>query len=243
MRARALELSHQRAEHENVEEAIEIIAGILMEEGLSEELISESINMDIIRFLRSKLMETSPHRPQSSLNALMWYHVMLLKTGSRNEWTLRRKCGATQVVAYLPLVLEALQQNITARVVLTREYLQAEKREEAVQAGMLMAGLAWTEISMLEFLHGVSKGNYEEQVSEPTVSINSGQEEEQGFRESTERDEEVDDVFVNSKNESYIIINSDIRKLYAKRPPTMESMILAQFATRYYKKHHSQMFI
>ena len=85
-----------------------------------------------------------------------------------------------------------------------------------------------------------SKRNYEEQVSEPTVSINSSQEEEQGFRESTEKDEEVDDVFVNRKNESYIIINSDLRKLYAKRPPAMESMTLAQFATRYYKKRSSQ---
>ena len=211
-----------------------------MEEGLSEELVSESINIDIKRFLRSKFIEICPQSPQSSVNALMWYHILLLKTGKKNEWTHKRRCGATQVVPYLPLLLEALQQNMDARVALTREHLQAENGEKAAQTDRLMAGLAWTEISMLEFLHGVSKGNYEEQVSEPTVSINSNQEEEQSFRDSTEKDEEVDDVFVNSKNESYIIINSDLRKLYSKRPPAMESMTLAQFATRYYKKQGSQ---
>ena len=50
----------------------------------------------------------------------------------------------------------------------------------------------------------------------------------------------MDDIFVNSKNESYIITNGDLRKLYSKRPPALESMTLAQFATRYYKKRQER---
>ena len=123
---------------------------------------------------------------------------------------------------------------------MTEEFLIDDIRENASQSEMLMAGIDWTEVSILEFLHGVSIANYEEQASETTISILSIQEEEQSYRESTEKDEEVDDVFVNSKNESYIIINGDIRKLYSKRPPAVESMTLAQFATRYYKKRREQ---
>ena len=122
---------------------------------------------------------------------------------------------------------------------MAEEYLKADEREHAAQTGNLMAGFDWTEVSIIEFLHGVSQ-SFEEQVSETTVSIVSCQEQEQSFRESTERDDEVDEIYVNSKNERYIIINGDVRKLYSKRPPAVESMTLAQFATRYYKKRRDQ---
>ena len=240
LRARALELSHQRAADENVEEAIVDIASILMEEGLSEELISEHINIDILRSLKLKLIEKCPQRPVGTMNALMWYHILLLKTGGRNQWTVKRNCGETQVVPYLPLLLEALQEKMNVRIALTEEYLTVDTREHGSHSERLMAGFDWTEVSTLEFLHGLSIANFEEQVSETTVAIMTNQEEEQSFRESTEKDEEVDDVFVNSKDERYIIINGDIRKLYSKRPPAVESMTLAQFTTQYYKKRREQ---
>ena len=240
LRARALELSHQRAADENVEEVIIDISRILMEEGLSEELISEDINIDILRSLKLKLIDMCPQRPVPSINALMWYHILLLKTGGMNQWTIKRNCGETQVVPYLPLLVEALHEKMNVRIAMSDEYLVDDIREHASQTEGLMAGFDWTEVSILQFLHGVSKANYEEQVSETTVSIMSSQAEEQCFRESTEKDEEVDDIFVNSKNENYIIMNGDIRKLYSKRPPAVESMILAQFATRYYKKRREQ---
>ena len=240
LRARALELTQGRAADENLEEAIIDIAGILMEEGLSEELICEHVNIDILRSIRFKLVELCPQQPQGSINALMWYHILLLRTGEKNQWTVKRKCGETQVVPYLPHVLEALQQSMSVRIVMAQEHLKADEREHAAQTESLMAGFDWLEVSILGFLHGVSSMGFEEQVSEATVSIISSLEEEQSFRESTDRDEEVDDVFVNSKNENYIIINGDLRKLYAKRPPALESMTMAQFATQYYKKRREQ---
>ena len=240
LRAKALDLSHLRAAGENVEEAIIEIAGILINEGLSEELISEHIDIDILRYMRSKFVEMCPQRPGGSINALMWYHILLLRTGGRNQWTVKRNCGETQVGPYLPLLLEALHEKMDVRIAMTEEFLEAEARNHVEHTDRLMAGFAWTEVSILEFLHGVSNANHEEQVSETTVSINACQEEEQSFKESTEKDEEVDDIFVNSKNERYIIANGDICKLYSKRPPAVESMTLAQFATRYYKKQHGQ---
>ena len=231
LRARAMELSQQRAADENVEEAIIDIAEILMEEGLSEELRSEHINIDILRSLKSRLLEIYPQRPASSVNAFMWYHILLLKTGGKNQWTVKRNCGERHVVPYLPLVLEALHEKMNARVALTEEYLLDGTREHDFD---------WTEVSILEFLHGVSKSSYEDPVSEATVSIIASPEEEQSFRESTEKDQEVDDVFANQKNEHFVIINSDLRKLYTKRPPAVESMTMAQFATSYIKKDKRQ---
>ena len=35
-------------------------------------------------------------------------------------------------------------------------------------------------------------------------------------------------------------MNGDFRKLYAKRPPAVESMTMAQFVTQYYKKRREQ---
>ena len=104
---------------------------------------------------------------------------------------------------------------------------------EEVEAGFL--SLAWKEVSVLEFLHGLSQSSYEEPASQATVSLVSSQEQERTFRMSAEKDEEVDDIFVNRKGESYIIINGDMRKLYSKRPRRLEHMTFAQFVMSYYK--------
>ena len=53
------------------------------------------------------------------------------------------------------------------------------------------------------------------------------------FRRSDERDEELDDIFINRKNEGFVIINGDMLKLYSKRPRLMEGMILGQFVVSF----------
>ena len=98
-----------------------------------------------------------------------------------------------------------------------------------------MAGYGWTQISVLRFLHEVSQASFEELVSQATITLISSQEQELSFKESNERDEVCDDIFTNEKNESYIIINGDLRKLYAKRPRSMEAMTFAQFVISYYR--------
>ena len=61
------------------------------------------------------------------------------------------------------------------------------------------------------------------------MSLGSCQDQGRSFREANEGDEECDDVFFNSKNESYIIINGDLRKLYAMRPVAVEGLPFAFF--------------
>ena len=55
-----------------------------------------------------------------------------------------------------------------------------------------------------------------------------------------EGDDECEDVFYNSKQESYVIVNGDLRKLYVLRPVAVEGMLFAFFATRYYKLQSGQ---
>ena len=123
---------------------------------------------------------------------------------------------------------------------MTAEHLQVEDDIPSEVQDGFMAGPAWMKVSILKFLHQVSLSSYEEPVSEATVNILSIQEELLSFKESDERDEECDQVFRNSKNESYIIINGDLKKLYAMRPVAVDRMPFAFFATRYYRKRPEQ---
>ena len=94
---------------------------------------------------------------------------------------------------------------------------------------------------MLQFLHGLSQANYEEPVSQATISIKASQEQERCFTRSDEKDEEIDDIYINRKNQSYIIMNGDMKKLYSKRPAGKpEEMTFAHFLISYYKKKSHQ---
>ena len=117
------------------------------------------------------------------------------------------------------------------------EHLQVNQQQFGSE---IMAGFAWKEVSLLKFLHGISLDSYDEPASQYTVSVISSQEQEFSFKESDEKDEECDDIFINSKNESFIIGNGDLRKLYMKRPPAMEQMTFAQFVIDYYRKKPRQ---
>ena len=241
LRARVLELSNQTSAGEDTLAAILNITVTLETEGLFEVLVSENIERDMLAHIREQLTELLPVESDRSINTLMWYHTLLLKTGGSNQWTLQRKCGATQVLPYHPLIIEALKQKVEVKIVVAGDYLKPEVcavDDEGAETGFM--SLAWKEVSVLEFLHGLSQTKYEEPASQATVSIVSSQEQEMTFRESTEKDEEVDDIFVNRKGESYIIINGDMRKLYSKRPPRLNEMTFAQFVISYYKLKHGQ---
>ena len=203
--------------------------------------MSEEFEQDILQSMKVKLIEMCPELPSNCIHALLWYHTLLLRTGGSNKWTLRRNCGATQVIPYHPLILEALNQRVDVRIALTTEYLEADVIvfPSQLQEGAMISP-AWTEISLLEFLFGVSHANYQELWSQSSVTIRTGQDQDRCFRESNEKDEETDDIFINRRDESYIIINSDLRKLYAKRPARLQRMTFAQFAISYYKKRHHQ---
>ena len=236
LRARALQLLQDRPRDEDIEETIMNITHILAQEGLYEELLSEDIDRDILVEMRRALAEMYPEEPQILINGLMLYHTLMLRTGGSNHWTIKRNREETRVVPYHPLMLEALQQRVETRIAMIAEHLEVPENQYPGQVqDQFMAGCGWAQISILRFLHEVSQTSFEELVSQATITLMSSQEQELSFKESNERDEVYDDIFTNEKNESYIIINGDLRKLYAKRPPSMEAMTFAQFVISYYR--------
>ena len=241
LRKRAEELSHEKTVSEDVKEAIIEITQALHEEGLFEDLASEDIGGEVLQSIKRRLNELCPDQPPNSINALMWYHVLLLRTGGSNQWTLKREPGETLVKPYHPLLLEALQQQVVVRVAMEREYLEPERnmdRDEPQEH--IMAGFAWKQISILNFLHGIWKEKCEELVSQATVPVITSQEEELNFNDSSEKDEECDEIFYNSKNESYVIANGDMRKLYTLRPDAVDEMPLGQFVIDFYRMQSHQ---
>ena len=246
LRNRTEELSNERNNGDDVIEAIVDITRIIKEEGLFEELITEEIDTKILQDMKKILTEMCPDQANLSPDAihiLMWYHTLLLRTGGKNQWTLKRDCGEALVVAYHPLLLEALQQKVEVRVVMETECSEAEQQvDEDLPDDQMMAGFAWKDISILKFLDGVSKEKYTELASQITVSVITSQEAEFNFKDSDEKDEEYDDIFVNSKGENFIISNGDLRKLYTKRPDVagVKDMTFAQFIIDYYRKTSRQ---
>ena len=238
LKARVLELAQDGDNSEDVVNTIIAIIRKLSEEGLFEELISESIDHNILEDMKRKLVELYPQVCQSTINSLMWYHTLLLKTGGSNQWTLRRNVGESAVDSYHPLLLEALKHRVQFRVALTPEYLQPECSGSTVRSGE--GKMAWTNVTVLKFLHGLSQSHYKEPTSQSTVPVIACQEQKRSFRDATEEDEETETVFFNRKNEGFIIINGDLRKLYAMRPDALREMTFAQFVINYYKLQSHQ---
>ena len=233
LRGHALELCQEYAGEDTLDAILGVVVK-LQEEGLFEELNAEQIGDDILLDLQARLTALYPDESTRSINALIWYHGLLLRTGGSNQWTLRRLCGEENIAPYHPLIVEALRQTVEVRTSLTDEYLEVEEELYAGEEGLL-TNKEWREVSILKFMHGLSQVNYQEPTSQSTISVVSSQELERCFTESSERDEEIDDVFVNRRDESFIIVNGDLRKLYSKRPASMESITYAQFATSYYR--------
>ena len=233
LRRRAVELSRSWNEGDDSEDAMIQITQTLLDEGLFEDLVTEDIDAMIIQDLKQRLYNLNPERDANSLKTLLWYHVLLLKTAGK-EWTFKRKCGETQVKPYHPILLAAVQDCVKVVPVLEGESLESacgegENGGDACQA-------FWKEVTFLEFVSWIMLDNYEDIASSSTVGIITTPEQQFNFTETTERDEEVDDVFTNAKNETFVISNGDFRKLYMMRPPAMISMTLAQFVVQYYKK-------
>ena len=238
LRGRVLDLSKRNSDKTTLEAIVEMTL-TLREEGLFEELQLEQIDPQVRSQMKAQLSELAPDESESTISALAWYHCFLLMTGGSNQWTLKRKCGEIYISPYHPILLEALKQTVEVRVSVSMEHLDADYgRSPNEDDEDVLSNYAWREVSILEFLHGVSK--HGKHASQATVAIISSQEQEKRFTSSNEKDEEVDDVFVNTRDETFIITNGDLRKQYSKRPLLMENMTFAQFITGYYRLQSKQ---
>ena len=238
LRRRAVELSQMRSKGENSEDAMIQITQSLVEEGLFEDLVTENIDAAIIKDLKQRLYDLNPEQDNNSLKTLLWYHVLLLKTAAK-EWTLKRGCGETQVTPYHPLLLSTVQNRVKVKLVMEGESFESVCEGDIECEGDVCPPF-WKEITVLEFLSSIMLDNYEDLASSSTIKLITSPEQQFNFTEATERDEEVDEVFTNTKTEAFVISNGDLRKLYTKRPPAMKNMTFAQFAVEYYKKRSHQ---
>ena len=238
LRHRVQVLSDEKRSDENVKEAIiDITRKLQEEEGLFEELMTEEIDPEIIRSMKIKLCQDKEDGPPDAVNVLTWYHTLLIRTGGSNQWTLRRHCGEACVIPYHPLLLEALQAGVEVRIAMDPEHIETKGVCYGASAHEgIMAGYAWKEISILKFLGGISGVKLEELASQAIVTVITSQEDELNFMDANEKDEECDEIFINSKEENYIITNNDFRKLYMKRPFAVEVMTFAEFVISYYRK-------
>ena len=234
MRGRLLDLCRGNHTSESIVEALVDVTIKLREEGLLEELLMEQIDGNIRAHLNAQIRELLPEESEATINALTWYHCLLYRTGAANRWTLRRKFGEQQIAPYHPLFIEALKQKVEVEVYLAEELPKTVDKDPSTDLKeRTFANFAWKPVSILEFLHGVSK--HANPTSQGVVTIVSSQDENRCFRDSNEQDEEVDDVFVNRHQESFIIINGDKRKQYSMRPNSVEAMTFAQYSINYYK--------
>ena len=225
LRTRAVLLSQQVSDDYDQETQITSIAQKLLAEGLFEALEKECLDKGALQDMKNKLYTLNPQRPLKSLNALVWYHTLLFKTAKYKSWTLKRKSGETHIIPYHPLFVEATDDFVRVETVIGGEYIKYEDTEGPGP---------WTEVNFLEFLYSVMVKSDSDLVSSGTVNVITSPDLEHCFLESTERDEEVDDIFMNRKNETYIVSNGDLAKLYSKRPQGVEAMTFAEFATEYY---------
>ena len=231
LKARIMQLFEENKNYGDTVDTITAIIRQVSDEGLFEELICENIDRTILVDMNRKLDELYPEANPTTIHSLMWYHTLLFKTAGSNQWTLKRNPEEKGVEPYHPLLLEALKSGLEFRVVTTAEHLQN------VFSGGALGGddNVWTQVSILQFLHGLSQSNYMEPTSQATVPIVACQTQERCFKDASEGDEGQDEIFVNRKGEEFTIINGDLRKLYRLRPAGLESMTLAQFAVCYYK--------
>ena len=225
LRARAVLLSQQVSDDYDQEKQIIYVTQKLLDEGLFEDLETESVEKGVIQDMKNKLYNLNPQRPSPSLNALVWYHTLIFKTAKYKSWTLKRKCGETKISPYHPLLVEATDNYVRVETVIGGDHIKYENTEGPGP---------WTEVNILEFLYSIMVKNDSYLVSSTTVNVIATPDLEHCFLESTERDEEVDDIFVNRKNETYIVSNGDLAKLYSKRPGGVEAMTFAEFVKEYY---------
>ena len=225
LRARAILLSQQVSDNYDQETQITTVTQKLLEERLFEDLETENVDKGVIQDMKIKLYNQNPQRPSPSLNALVWYHTLIFKTSKYKSWTLKRKCGETKIAPYHPLLVEATDDYVRVETVIGGDYIKYEDTEGPGP---------WTEVNIMEFLYSVIIKRNSDLVSSGTVNVIASPDLELCFQASTERDEEEDDIFTNRRNETYIVSNGDLGKLYSKRPGGAEAMTFAEFVTEYY---------
>ena len=250
-RRRAIELGKQFSIDVSCEEAIVEIVRILAREGLH--CPPQSIDREMVKMLDNQIGDVN--RSEEMVKVLRIYHYLLWKTAGDESWTVRRNPGESNSIPYLPHFLLANQTRMEAETVLSKRMAQIE--EEQLSSG-LMRVLAsaeelpgetvlnpqdWTEVSLMEFINGCLSDEHclTEERSQPITQVITSKDRKLTWKEAQDSDNQRGDViFANQAEEGegeetkyYVRTKSDVRILYEMRPPSMRSMVLGFFASRY----------
>ena len=245
LRTRAAELGQLYGEDVNTYDAIEDIMKVLMEEGFNH-IAAAYKNLDLLKVQ----LANCGHGNIS--DRILKYHALIQRTGEETTmgWTYERGTGESCIEPYIPHLLEANDQKMSAHVAFQREEIETQHFEDdkILKDFQPSAFGNWKEVSVLEFLNGCIPGSKVPLLKGPTsqsiVSIISERNDTHTWTkiqgdvgEDGDRIEDLDwgeDVFFSQRNHPYIRSTSDVRVLYELRPDSMRDMSLAQFAVQYY---------
>ena len=171
LRMRAAELGESLSEDVATYEAIQQICQTLMQEGF-DRITADYGNTG---YMEERLADVLEPDVLLDVNVVK-YHCLLIRTGGRAKWTLRRGTGESKVRPYIPLLLWACDNKMSAEVCFNSEEIVREHVGLAEGSTGLPFFLIenWREISVLEFLNGTMPSKapkLKAQKSQPLVEI------------------------------------------------------------------------
>ena len=230
LRRRAAQLGDYYNEDVATSAAISEICQTLMEEGFDR--IAPGYGQT--EWIEECLAAVGCNNPE-----MVKYHCLLMRTGAKGGWTLRREAGESKVEPYIPLLLEANEYRMSAETCYRVEQIEAEN----VGLDQGLKGLPfhffenWKEVSVLQFLNGcMSKvPKLMAANSQMVIPVISQRNENLTWQKAPDGEEgdQRDEVFLTRGGEPYMRTSGDIRVLYELRPLVTDSMPLGQLACEY----------
>ena len=230
LRRRAAELGDAFGESVDTSAAISNICQTLMEEGF------DHITMD---YNTERTQERLAEVPDPVSSEVVKYHCLLLRTGPKGGWTLRRDTGESNVEPYIPLLLEANQWKMSAEVCIQKEQAEDITHDQGLKGLPFHFFKNWKEVSVLEFLNGCMPSSKAPQLkgatSQAMAQIIAQKDEKHTFRPAPgeEEGDGQENMFLSRDGEPYMRTTGDIRVLYELRPMVTDPMPLAQLACEY----------
>ena len=128
LRMRAAELGESLSKDVATYEAIQQICQTLMQEGfdrISADYAAYADYADICGYMEERLADVLEPDVLLDVNVVK-YHCLLIRTGGRAKWTLRRGTGESKVRPYIPLLLWACDNKMSAEVCFNSEEIVRE---------------------------------------------------------------------------------------------------------------------
>ena len=235
LRMRAAELGQEYDVQEDTYSAVLQICQVLMNEGFQ----AISADYGSLGLIERGLAEALGREDID--HTVVVYHCLLVRTTSKGKWTLRRGCGESKILPYIPRILAANKNKMDAEVCYLGEEIS---KQEELKSMCSLSGLPthfrlnWTERSFLEFINATMprKGpKLTNATSQSMAPIVTERNDKIAWRDAPDMEEDDDhyEIFVNQRGQRYIRADNDLRVLYERRPDGVEMMCLAQFATQY----------